>query len=141
LLALASCASESPEDRLRAALQYGEAAVETKDWSALDDLVSKRYADAAGRDQAQLVDLVRAYLFRLGPVHVLSQTKSLELVAPDRAEVTMLVAVASVPFETLADLERVSADVGLVEMIFVDEDGDWKLLRAEWSPATLDNVL
>ena len=50
---------------------------------------------------------------------------------------TLLVAVASVPMESLADLRESTADLGRVELTFAEEDGDWKLLGASWSQADL----
>ena len=140
LLTLA-CTSVSPEQRLRAAIGNGIEAAERKDHGALAEFVSASYADDRGRDRRELLALVRGYLSQLGPLHIFSVEKSLEIPSPKRAKVTLLVAVASVPVESIADLRRSTADLGRVELVFVEEGGEWKLTEARWSPADLSDFL
>lgn len=139
-LLIVCCTSVSPEQRLRATIEGGIEAVEQKDHGSLSELVSSNYADSRGRDRRALLDLVRGYLAQAGPLYVFTVEKSLVVTSPGRAEVTLLVAAASVPMESLADLRRsTSADLGRVELTFVEERGDWKLLEAGWSQADLSD--
>jgi hypothetical protein len=142
LLLTVCCTSVSPEQRLRATIERGIEAVEQGDHGSLSDLVSSDYADSRGRDRRALLDLVRGYRVHAGPLYVFTVEKSLVLTAPGRAVVTLLVAAASVPMESLADLRRsTSADLGRVELTFVEERGDWKLLDADWRQADLSDFL
>ena len=131
------CCGEPPEARLRRAIEDGRVAAMAKSFDRLGRLVSECYSDSDGRDRADLLGLVRGYLTHLDPAHLFYKEQSLRLTAPGRAEVTLLVALASVPLESIADLERISADLGRVELEFEEESGDWKLVRARWSSVSL----
>ena len=137
ILLAVHCNSVPPEQRLRSAIATGIESAEQEDHRELAKLVSAEYADSRGRDRQALLNLVRGYLSQLGPLHIFTVEKSLVITSPGRAEVTLLVAVASVPMESLADLRESTADLGRVELTFAEEDGDWKLLGASWSQADL----
>ena len=140
LLAI-NCTSVSPEQRLRATIATGIEAGEQKDHGTLAELVSAEYADPRGRERRELLNLVRGYLSQLGPIHIFTVEKSLVITSPGRAEVTLLVAVASVPMESIADLRQSTADLGRVDLTFVEEGGEWKLLAVQWSQADLTDFL
>jgi len=135
------CTSVPPEQRLRATIATGIEAAEQKDHGELAGLVSEEYTDPQGRDRRALLNRVRGYLSQMGPIHIFSVEKSLRITSPGRAEVTLLVAVASVPMENLADLRQSTADLGRVELIFAEEGGGWKLLEVRWSQADLTDFL
>jgi len=135
------CNSVPPEQRLRATIATGIEAAEQKDHDELAGLVSATYSDPRGRDRRELLRLVRGYLSQMGPLHIFSVEKSLVITSAGRGEVTLLVAVASVPMESLADLRQTTADLGRVELGFVEEGGDWKLLEVQWSQADLTDFL
>ena len=137
----ANCSSVSPEQRLRATIGNGIEAAEEKDHAGLAGFVSDDYEDDRGRGRRELLGLVRGYLSQMGPLHIFSVEKSLVISSPGRAEVTLLVAVASVPIESIADLRRSTADLGRVELVFADEGGDWKLVDARWRQADLTDFL
>jgi hypothetical protein len=141
VLLAVQCTSVPPEQRLRASIATGIEAAERKDHDALAGLVSADYSDPRGRDRPELLRLVRGYLSQLGPIHIFSVEKSLVISSPRRGEVTLLVAVASVPMESLADLRQSTADLGRVDLTFVDDGGDWRLLEARWSQADLTDFL
>lgn len=141
VLLLVACGGEPPEARLRRTIEDARVAAMAQRHQDLGRLVSERYSDSEGRDRAEVLALARGYLSHLDPVYLFFQERSLRVKAPGRAEVTLLVAVASVPVESLADLERITADLGRVELGFEEEDGDFKLVRARWSPASLTDWL
>ena len=131
------CSSVPPEQRLRATIATGIEAAEQKDHGELAELVSAGYVDRSGRDRRGLLNLIRGYLTQMGPLHIFSVEKSLAITSPGRAEVTLLVAVASVPMASIADLRESTADLARVELTFVEEVGDWRLLGARCDQADL----
>ena len=140
-LHLPGCGSEPPEVRLRRTIEAGRDVATSGDPRGLGRLVSDRYTDDEGRDRAELLRVVQGYLSYLDPVHVIYKEEKLRVTGRGRAEVTLLVAVASVPVAGLGDLQRISAETARVELVFEDERGDWKLVRARWSPASLSDWL
>jgi hypothetical protein len=135
------CTSFPPEQRLRTTIANGIDAAERKDHGELAELVSVEYTDPQGRHRRELLNLVRGYLSQMGPLYIFSVEKSLRITSPGRAEVTLLVAVASVPMESIADLRQSTADLGRVELTFKEEGGAWKLLAVRWSQAELTDFL
>jgi len=135
------CTSVSPEERLRATIATGIEAAERGDNAGLAEFVSEQYTDDRGRDRRELLNLVRGYRIQLGPLHIFYIERSLIIASPGRAEVTLLVALASIPVESIADLGNSSADLGRVELAFVEEGGDWRLVEARWRQADLTDFL
>ena len=70
LVSLGCKDKQSPEDRVRAAIAAGVAAIEANDMSAIDDLIHDDYGDPAGRDKRKLKAMAFVML-RRGPVHLL----------------------------------------------------------------------
>ncbi len=70
---------------------------------------------------------------------MVKREKSLAVTAPARGEVTLVVAIASVPIESVVDLNAASADILRIDLQFADEGGDWKLIRADWTSAEPDD--
>ena len=126
---------------MRASIATGIEAAERQDHASLARFVSEDYTDDRGRDRRQLLSLVRGYLSQMGPLHIFYVEKSLVIVSPGQAEVTLLVALASIPLESIADLGKASADLGRVELVFADEGGEWKLLEVRWNQADLTDFL
>jgi hypothetical protein len=141
VISLLACGVPSPEVRLREVIDAGQRAAENGDLGELGELVSDRYADDAGRDRDELLRFVRAYLFQLGPVHTIKREKSLVLTSPGHAEVRLVVAVASFPVESVVDVDAASADLLRLDLEFVEEDGDWRLIRGDWSSAEPADLL
>jgi len=135
-----SC-GEPPEVRLRRVLEQGEKAAEQKDHARLAELVSDDYTDEQGYDRRGLLGFARAYFLQLDSVYILTRERSLVITGPGQAEVTLLVAVTSVPVDSFPDLGGMTADLARVEMRFQEEDGEWKLISADWSPADLTDFL
>jgi hypothetical protein len=136
-----ACAPESPEAQVRRLIERAERAAEARRLDELTELVSPRYSDGAGRDRAALTTLLRGYLAAGGTLHLLTRVDSLSAVSPERVEVRMLVATASVPISGVADLERLSADLLRVELTMEKERRDWRLTRASWKRAGLRDFL
>ena len=84
---------------------------------------------------------LRDKLLQLDSVYILTRERSLVITGPGQAEVTLLVAVTSLPADSFPDLGGMTADLARVEMKFQEEDGEWKLIRADWSPADLTDFL
>ena len=141
LLLMGSCAPDAPQVEIRELIERGERAAEQRRVGELADLVAPTYADAEGRDRAALVGLVRGYLAHGGSIHLLTRIESLRVTAPERAEVTLLLAAAALPISGVLDLDAVSADLLRVELELERARGDWRLTRAAWAPATVADFL
>ncbi|HXV78126.1 MAG TPA: hypothetical protein VD788_17580 [Candidatus Polarisedimenticolaceae bacterium] len=72
---------------------------------------------------------------------MLSAEKRLDVTEPGRAGVTLIVALTSMPIDDPTRLDQAAAEVGRVELWFEEEGGEWRLVRAGWSPAGLADLI
>jgi len=141
LVVLAGCAP-SPETLVREALREAELAAEQERVSDLRGLVAEQYQDDDGRTRDDLIRLAKDYVERHRPVHFLIVERRLVRTGSGPIEVELLVAAASVPLESLLDVSRASADVGVVTLSFLEESQHtWRIARADWRPASAADFL
>ncbi len=144
VLALGSgCGGEpqTPEARVRAALAALETAAEAGDVQAFGEHVSERYADEAGQDRRALLGLVTFHVMRHRGRHVFVRIRSLEIRESGRAEVTLAAALAGSTLAGEADVARLRADVWKIDLDLEEEDGDWRVVWAQWRPTAPADLL
>jgi hypothetical protein len=135
-----SCSSgpESAEDAVRRTLGAIEAAAGARDAGEIRVHLSESYQDARGNDKQDVVGVAALHLVRNQAVYTLSRVASLELVAPDRAEVRVLAALAGQPIPDPAALLTLRADLYQFDVVLREEEpGVWRVTSADWRPATL----
>lgn len=130
-LALAACARTPPEQAVREALAGIEAAIEAGEPRRLHGWLAEDFIGPRGMDRDGARQLARASLLRyrdlsvvLGPVEV--------MVEGERAQASFTAAVTGGSGQLLPDAGRIY-DVRTGWRL---EDGEWRLLSAEWSPRT-----
>jgi hypothetical protein len=131
---LAACRSErdTPEAQVRTLIRSAVAAAEQKQLGTLRDMVSERYADEQGLDKRAVENLLRLQFLRNESLHLYTRIQSVSLPQPDRAQATVLVAMAGVPIASEADLPALRADLHRFEIDFAREDKTWRVQRATW---------
>ena len=134
---LAGCRGErqTPEQQIRTLIQSAAIAAEQKDLGTLRELLSDRYADEHGQDKRTVEGLLRLQFLRNESVHLTTHIRSVSLTPPDRAQATVLVAMAGVPIKTAADLPALRADLHRFDIDFALENKHWRVLRASWQRA------
>jgi hypothetical protein len=142
-LALAGCAGDpqSPEAQIRSVLAELEAAAEAGELGPFKAHVSERYADGQGFDKEALVGFARLHVLRSARRHVFVRVRAIELREPQRAEVTLAVALAGSRLATPGDAARMRADVYKVDLDLEDEDGAWRIVWARWRPTAPADLL
>ncbi|RIL06394.1 MAG: hypothetical protein DCC71_07015 [Proteobacteria bacterium] len=140
VLALA-CAGDpqTPEERVRAVLADLEAAAEARDVAALKEHLSADYRDAHGNDRRAVAGIATMHFLQHESVHLLVRVRGVERVADGEARALALVAMAGTRIESAEWLESLRADLYRFELTLRDEDGDWRVASAAWSPATADD--
>jgi hypothetical protein len=142
ILVLAACSPPrgTPEQEIRELLAAAEAAAEARDLDELTRWISDDFIDEHGTDSAALRNMLRLVLLRHRDIHLLSRIDRLDLSAPDQAQVSLLLAMASRPFPEEAPL-ALNADLYRLELRLRDEgDGQWWLVGADWGPAPPDQL-
>ena len=140
---LPGCRGEraSPEAEVRALINSAVAAAEQKSIGTLKDMVSEKYADEQGQNKRAIENLLRLHFLRNETVHLYAHTQSVTLPQPERAQATVLVAMAGVPIASAQELPLLRADLHRFEIDFARENKTWRVRRAAWRRAELGEFL
>ena len=144
LLALAvACQSttSSPEEQVRAVIATAERAAEEKDVQTLKRLVADGYRDDEGNQKADVIRLLAYHLLRNESIHLLTRVRAVEFPSPERAAVTVFVAMAGREIPAVDLLAQLHADIYRFDIDLVAGGrGAWTLSRARWRPAAVDDL-
>jgi hypothetical protein len=127
--------SRTPDAKVRAVIAHGEQAAEARDLSAIMDLVSRSYRDEQGGGRDELKQYLRGYLVAHQAIHLLTKIESVEFPYRDMAKVSLTLGTlgrdtaAATAFDLAADVYDVELELALV-------DGEWRITRASWRPAS-----
>lgn len=134
---LAACQRErpAPEAQVRALIQETVAAAEQKRLGAIRDKISDHYRDEQGQDKRTVENVLRLQFLRNESLHLLARVPSVTVIAPDRAQAIVLVAMAGVPIASAQELATLRADLHRFEIDFVLENKQWRVQRAVWRRA------
>jgi hypothetical protein len=147
LLSVASftgaCSSgrDSPEAQVRALLAQGEAAAEKRESGVLRQLISEKYSDSQGQDKKAVEAVLRFYFLRNQSIHLFTRIRQISFPQPDMAQADVMVAMAGQPISDAEELERLRADLHRFEITLAQENGEWKVMRAEWRRAEFADFL
>jgi hypothetical protein len=131
VIGLAGCgAPDSPEVQVRAVIAAAEQAAEARDVSAVMELVSPDYADADGRQAAELSRYLRGYFIANQAIHLLTRIDSLEFPATDVAEVELTVAMVGRDAEAESAWD-LAADIHTFRLTLMEQGGDWRVTHAD----------
>ena len=103
--------------------------------------ISEQYSDEDGNRKEQLVGYLRAQFILRQNLYLVVKLSSLECPEPGRARVVAFAAMAATSGGALPDLRNLSADVYRFDLRMADEDGVFRVVGADWSPATVKDLL
>jgi hypothetical protein len=127
--------SQTPEAMVRGVIAQGEQAAEARDLSAIMDLVAPAFEDGQGGGRDELKQYLRGYLVAHQAIHLLTKVESVEFPYRDMAKVSLTLgtlgrdSAAATAFDLAADMYDVELDLAL-------DDGEWRVTRASWRPAS-----
>jgi hypothetical protein len=128
---VASCAPDaSPEQQVRDFIARGEELAESRDVSGVASLVSEDYSDALGYDKRELTNYLRGYFVMHPSVNLLVRIDSLEFPAERLAQAQITVGMLGRRGESAEDWE-LAADLQTLEVELLNEDGEWRVIRAD----------
>jgi len=133
--------SETPEAQVRALIALGEAAAEKKETKVLRDTISEKYSDSQGQDKKAVESILRYYFLRNESIHLLTRIQSITASEPKQMQAIVFVAMAGAPIANSQELENIRASLHRFEITFLQEDGKWRVVRAEWRRAELSDFL
>lgn len=131
-LGLAACTPEtSPEQQVRAVIEAGERAAESRDATALAALVADDYADGRGNDADGIRRYARGYLFAHQSVRLVTRIDEVELMGDELARVQVSVGMLGRDAEAESAWD-LAADVRVFDLRLALDDGEWRVIRADW---------
>lgn len=142
-IACSACSSQpqSADLEIRALLAEMEVAAEEKDLRPLKELVSEHYADASGNDRRDILRLLTYHFLRNQSIYLFTRVAAIEFPEPDRASVTVYVAMAGRPIPDLDAMKRLRANLYRFDFELEDVEERWQLERAAWRQAEARDFL
>lgn len=136
-LLVLSCSREddSPEAQIRRFVAAGIEAAESRDSSALQDMLHIAYRDDRGYDRKQLAGLLRVYFLRHKNIHLFSKIDRIELINDSQARVNLHVAMAGSVIADVDALASLRAQIYRFELDLIRQP-EWQLQHARWAPAS-----
>jgi hypothetical protein len=135
------CSRQSPEERVRQTVDQVVKAAHERDVKRMIAAISEQYADAESNKKEQIAAVVRVQFLLHPNLYLVVKLSSVECPEATRAQVVLFAAMASVPAGSVPDLRKLSADVYRFDLTMVDEEGEFRVVRAAWSPATVGDLL
>jgi hypothetical protein len=135
IAATAGCGRADPHTELRQVIAAAEAAAEERDGGYFRELLSPAYGDARGNDRDALLNLVRGYLLAHSNIEIISTIDEIELQGADAARLVLRAALVG----RRAGESRfggIDGQMYLVELELVNDDSDWRVIGAQWRPAS-----
>ncbi|MCU7849971.1 MAG: hypothetical protein KZQ89_18670 [Candidatus Thiodiazotropha sp. (ex Lucinoma kastoroae)] len=129
------CSSEptDPEQQLRTLITDGEAAIESRDLSAVLEMVDSRYLDKQQRDYHQLRALLAGYFLRHRSIHIISRIERIEIEPGGIAQVTLYAGLAGSPQEDAMPLSQWRGDLIRLQLhVVLSDDEAWRVRDADW---------
>jgi hypothetical protein len=139
LFAACSAEPDTPEARVRAVLAALEAGARERDAAAMKEHVSEGYGDPAGHDKRALAGIVTFHFLQNRSVHLLTRIADVAIEPGGDARATAFVAMAGVPIDGPEALVSLSASLYRFDLVLRDEDGDWRVVSAQWRPAAVSD--
>ncbi len=130
LAVVAACGTaEGPEEQVRAWIDRGVEAAESKSRRELVGMISPAYSDARGNSRDDIENLLRLYFLRARTVNLLPRISEVRVIADEIAEVEMTVGMAGATDSALG----FSADAYRFELELERDGDDWQLISARWA--------
>jgi hypothetical protein len=141
LLPACSSAPDSPEGQIRALIARAEKAAEEKDIATLKGMISDDYSDRQGQDKQLVVRVVSYHFLRSKTIHLLTQIAKIDLQDAKHADVTVFLAMAGRAIQGFDQVSRLRADLYRIDFsVSAEKPKDWKVTRAEWRPAEMEDL-
>lgn len=135
------CSQSTPEEQVRQAIDSVVKAVNDRELKPVAAAISDQYADDDGNHKEQLVGYLRAQFVLRRNLYLVVKLSSIACPEPTQAKVVAFAAMAATSGGVLPDLRNLSADVYRFDIHMADEDGAWRVVGADWKPATVKDLL
>ena len=139
VLVLTACGTDdTPEARLRAAVDGFVDAIEAAAPRAAGDILHSTYRDARHPDKRSAVATLFWYTRRHSAVHLFTLIREIDLdPGAGTARSRIFVAMAGVPIESIETLVSLNADLYRFDVDWQLEEGAWRVVSSRWERVDL----
>ena len=137
LVLTAACGGpeDSPEERIRAFIEEGEAAAEVRSLDFFKDSLAENYSDDHGLTRKEMLRMLAGYFFRNQSIHLVTRVGEIRLLTDTHAEAVVYVGMAGSPEVGFDQLTQLRADLYRVELDLVLGDAI-QVTGASWRRST-----
>lgn len=128
-----------PEQRVRQFVEQVEQQAEAREFTTLVEHIAGDYLDSRGNDKLKAAAILRAFYLRYRNVHLHTRIADIRLPSPDRASITVYVAMAQRPFAESGSIP--DADFFRVDLELAANGDTYEILQSEWRRATPADML
>ncbi len=135
LMLLSACSEDKPltkRQRLMQSIDQIEAAFEERVLGDVMQYISQDYQDERGRGHDDLKKAVQIQLIRNQSIHIFSVVKDIQWQEDQQATVELAAAMGGQPIESVNILTSIRADMAKFDVVFVLEEGLYKVKSAVW---------
>ena len=143
ILFIAACSDEadSEEQQIRQFITQVKQRVEQRDTSGLKTLISEHYQDDKSLDQKGILRLALGYFLAHRNIHLMTHIKQIHLTGTHQAHVELFVATSGKPISSMDSFINIRAQLYLLELSLIKEDGEWQVNQARWRRAQINEML
>jgi hypothetical protein len=117
------------EEQVRAWIDRGHAAAESKDRSKLVDMIAPTYADTRGNSRDDIENLFRIYFLRTNKIALLVSVDDIEVIDETAAAVTLTVGMGATTDSALG----FNADAYQFALELENNGDEWLLVSGRWN--------
>lgn len=125
----------APEQRVREFIGEIETLAEAREYGELLERIAGDYLDSRGHDKLAAAGILRAFYLRNKSVHLLIRIGEIHFPAPDRASVTLYLAMARQPFTGEESASMPRTNMHRVEVDLAESGDSYEILQTEWQRA------
>lgn len=86
-----------------------------------------------------MMGIVAFHFLQNRGIHLLTRVSEVAVAPPGEARAVAFVAMAGTPIDSAATLADVRADLWRFDVTLREEDGEWRVVRADWRPASAED--
>lgn len=143
LFVVAACSGpvSDPEQQVRDLIAHAKHAAEQRQTDELKELVAEQYRDRRGWGPLQIAALIHTVLMQHRHINLFTVIQNVDVLEPSQVRAEVLVAMAGRRISSAEELSGLRAKLWHFEIWFKLDDGEWRVVRADWRPAGVNEFL
>ena len=143
LFVTAACSGpvSDPEQQIRDLITQAKLAAEEHRTDELKELVGEQYRDRRGWGPLQIAALIHSVLMQHRHINLFTVVQNVDVLEPSQARAEVLVAMTGRRINSAEELSGLRAKLWHFEIWFKLDGDEWRVVRADWRPAGLNEFL